>query len=234
MTIGIYCLKFLNTNKFYIGQSINIENRYKAHIASFKNSTCNIKMLEAYKQYGEPILEILCECSIEELQDNENKYLKEYNAVIEGLNIYKYANEAPCNYGEASGHSKYTNNSIEKVFKYLIDISSNISFKEIEQKTNVSIDTIRKISSLTQHTWLKNLYPEEYKILENLKSKRGNTLKSAKDRGIVYPPIKSPKGIIYNNIEHLTNFAKEHSLQASNLCLLLKGKQKQHKGWTLA
>lgn len=232
MTIGIYLLRFTGFDGVYIGQSINIEHRYKSHIASLKSNTCNSKMYEAYKLYGVPILEILCECGIDNLDITEDTYIKEYNSVLEGLNIYRYANEAPCKQGEASGNHKYTDEDILKVFNYLVDCPT-MPFINIVENTNVSIDTIRKISSLVHHTWLKDKYPERYHILETLKGNRGTKLKCAKELGICYPKIKSPTGEVFI-VEHLTNFAKQHGLCKSSLCLLLNRKQKTHKGWLLA
>ena len=41
----------------------------------------------------------------------------------------------------------------------------------------------------------------------------------------------SPEGVL-TNIFNLQKFSREHGLDASNLLLVLKGKRKQHKGWT--
>lgn len=49
----------------------------------------------------------------------------------------------------------------------------------------------------------------------------------------IYPLILSPEGITHS-ITHLSNFAKEHSLDPSALSRVLSGKAKSHKGWKLA
>lgn len=54
MTIGIYRLCFNGTDQCYVGQSVNIEKRYKQHLSSFINNKANPKMMEAYIQYGNP------------------------------------------------------------------------------------------------------------------------------------------------------------------------------------
>lgn len=229
MTVGIYCLKFTGTDKVYIGQSNNIENRrLKEHLNSFKNETASKKLLQAYKEHGTPSLEILHKCNDKDLNSLEDHYIEKLNAVDNGFNTYYSHNQAPVLYGEDNGFSKYTNEQVISVFKLLVN-NVGKSLKDISSTTKVSIDTVRKISCLNEHTWLSSMFPEEYKVLAGLKGTR----KTAEGRGIVYPPIKDTNGVIYTNIKNMREFAKEHGLDTSNLCNVLKGKRKSHKGWKL-
>lgn len=41
----------------------------------------------------------------------------------------------------------------------------------------------------------------------------------------------SPEGIVYN-FQNIRVFCEEHGLCSSSLCKVMKGKAKQHKGWT--
>ena len=76
MTIGIYKLIFSDVDT-YIGQSIDIEKRFKQHIYNFKNNLASIKLSEAYKVYGIPILEIIeIAKSAESLSILEEFYIK--------------------------------------------------------------------------------------------------------------------------------------------------------------
>ena len=59
-----------------------------------------------------------------------------------------------------------------------------------------------------------------------------NKNKTLKERGIVYPNILSPLGISYT-VENTSQFAKEHGLNNGHLVQVLKGQEKQHKGWRL-
>lgn len=56
MTAGIYCIKNTLDNKVYVGKSINIENRIKAHKYLLEKDECNINcnrhLFNAYKKYG--------------------------------------------------------------------------------------------------------------------------------------------------------------------------------------
>jgi group I intron endonuclease len=77
MSIGIY--KITNpTNKIYIGQSINIPNRWKQY-KTLDKSCIGIKLINSLKKYGPENhkFEIIEECSIEQLNDRE-VYWKQY------------------------------------------------------------------------------------------------------------------------------------------------------------
>lgn len=230
MTIGIYALRFIGTDKVYIGQAYNIEGkRYSTHLRSFKNKTAAKKLLRGYLEFGIPTIEILCKCSIEELNELEDKYIEKYSAVNNGFNTHKSSKDTPHGVGEDSGNSKYSNEQIVKVFFLLINLK-DYTHTIINKLTGVSIDVIKGISSLKSHQWLKELYPEEYGILiKNKGTKNG----SAKERGIIYPPIKDINGNIFN-VENVNKFAREYNLDSSTLCKVLNGKAKSHKGWKLA
>lgn len=234
MTIGIYCLRFEGTDKVYIGQSVNIELRYKAHKYNLKKGLANPKLIEAYTKYGEPELEIICECTLIELNDTEDEAILIFNAVDNGFNVHKTAHESPITgKGELHNNSKYSNEQIVKVFNYLIDNPEKLA-KEIEVLTGVSISVIRQISGSILHLWLEEQFPEKYKILRSMVGTRDKgCAKSLKERGISYPKIQSPAGETYL-VEHLTKFAHSNSLDPSALLRVLKGKANTHKGWKLA
>jgi predicted GIY-YIG superfamily endonuclease len=67
MTSGIYKLKFEGTSKVYIGQSVNIEKRFKEHIRSLKNRTSAKKLLSGFDTFGHPSIVILEECKDKDL-----------------------------------------------------------------------------------------------------------------------------------------------------------------------
>ena len=51
MTTGIYQLVFKGTDKVYIGQSIDIEHRYKGHISCLQLGKGVSKLQNAYNIY---------------------------------------------------------------------------------------------------------------------------------------------------------------------------------------
>ena len=83
--IGIYSIKF-NTQKgeyIYIGQSIDIEERFMSHKRFLrKNVHCNKLIQSLYNENPNSIsFEIIEECSIEELGEKEIEYIRKYNSL---------------------------------------------------------------------------------------------------------------------------------------------------------
>jgi len=88
--VGIYKITNIINNKMYIGQSINMESRFKSHINSLKKNNHHNRHLQfAFNKYGENNFkfEIIIECNINELDDNEIKLIHELNSVIDGYNL---------------------------------------------------------------------------------------------------------------------------------------------------
>lgn len=231
MTCGIYILKFIGTDKVYVGQSENIEYRYKKHLQRLKRGDHNYKMQQAYKEYGLPDLEILIpDLSKDELNSNEYEAFKIYDSISNGFNIA----EQPSIHGngELNPGSKYSNEKIVEVLFLLINI--NNTYKQIQALTGVSESTIRHIANQEAHLWLKEKYPSEYTQLQSLSGKRAVGKNTAIDRGIIYPTILSPTGQEYN-VTNVAAFAKEHGLDSSCLAKVLKRRPKyaSHKDWKL-
>ena len=80
-------------------------------------------------------------------------------------------------------------------------------------------------------------YPEKFNTIASLKNtrlasgaiRRGDKI-SAKNRGIVYPKIKSPDGELYT-VENAYAFARQHGLRGNHLTEVLNGHRKSHMGW---
>lgn len=187
-------------------------------------------MMEAYNTYGFPFLEILCECSSEELNDLEAEAIEIYNSVNNGFNIKHSAQEAPIYYGEEHPRCKYSNEALLKTAELLTD--PNNKAKDISKITGVSLDVVQAIASLKVHNWIEKKNPEIYDKLVLLKGTRKNP-KGIAARGIVYPPVQSPDGTIYTNISNLSKFCEEHGLCRPNFRKLLKGKINSSLGWRL-
>jgi len=237
MTIGIYRLVFKNTNKCYIGQSVHIEKRFKEHLYSFKTAIATEKLLNAYKVYGTPELEILTECSSDELDDFEDETLEIFK---DNFNTYTSANQAPYGKGTESGNSKYSKTQLLQVFEQL---TTSKSLVEISELTGVKKSTIYKISIGLSHNWLQEEFPEMYSkiLVENVNRKAAQVIQSASHnkinycaaaKGIRYPLIQSPDGYVYR-VHNVQQFARDHNIPKSSLHRVLTKESKQVKGWTL-
>lgn len=230
MTIGIYKLNF-NDGSFYIGQSINIEKRYTDHCYDLSKGKHYLKLQNKYNELTElPLLEILLECDLKELDQNEDECIEIWDATNKGLNTLEKANELPKGHKTGSSFSfkTYTKEQILNVFYYLVHETS-LGFIEIEKLTGVKVGTIRHISGGRSHLWLKEEFVEEYKVLDKLR----HTRQSSRTKGIEYPMLESPEGVLFS-VQNVNEFAREHNLQAGNLHRVLKQERKSHKGWTLA
>lgn len=84
--IGIYKITS-PSKKIYVGQSIDIERRFK----EYKKLQCNqsLKLYNSLKKHGyeNHIFEILEECSKSQLNEKEENYILSFNSHIDGLNI---------------------------------------------------------------------------------------------------------------------------------------------------
>lgn len=233
MTVGIYALKFQGTEKLYIGQSIDVEARYSTHIYKMKYGIANNKLNKAYLKFGKPKLLVLLECTDQqELDINENLAIAIFDCVSNGFNICATAGGGTNQVGEDVGNSKFSNEEIVEAFMQLV-YSQHLSTRQISDLTGVSKCVIDKISCYQLHKWLKVSYPDEYSILEKRTNlSRYGKGKTLKERGIIYPNILSPENVSYQ-VENTSQFAKDHKLNNAHLVQVLKGQERQHKGWRL-
>lgn len=229
MTIGIYRLLFSRTDKVYIGQSINIEKRFKEHIFSLRREEASKKLQEAYSIYGTPSFEILVECTKEDLDLYEKEAIEIFNSVKNGLNYTSGGSCAPSTKGPGASRAIFSKEQILSVFNLLIE--NKLQIKEISKLTGVTESAIWPIAGLKNHKWLEDEFPRQYAILVSLNGTR-NTKQSAASKGIIYPLIISPLGEMFN-VTNIRHFALAHKLDNSHLGAVLKGKAKSHKGWKL-
>lgn len=221
MSIGIYRLNF--KEGFYIGQSLNIEHRYKDHLYSMRtNIKCSKKLRDAYIQYGEPTLEILELCRPEDLDIREQFHLDKLLAYSTGYNTSKVASGGPGLFGEEHGNALYSNEDYFNILYELVNTNTTLSC--IATKLKVNLTVVKSISSLQAHSWMQYEYPALY---ASLVLKTGN--RSTKTVG---KKLKDPEGTIHT-IDSLTTFCNANSLAIPKISMVLSGKAISHKGWTL-
>jgi len=83
--IGVYKITS-PTQKVYVGQSIDIEKRQQ----QYKRLVCKnqIKLYKSLKKYGwkAHLFEVICECSVQDLNETERYHQDYYNVMVDGLN----------------------------------------------------------------------------------------------------------------------------------------------------
>lgn len=86
--IGIYKITNKINGKFYIGQSNDIERRWKEHCSPNRYKTSNIPLEWAIHKYGKDnfSLEVLQECCLEELNTLETYWINKTQAIEKGYN----------------------------------------------------------------------------------------------------------------------------------------------------
>ena len=109
--IGIYKITNTVNGKIYIGQSTNIETRWKQHKQHLRNNYhCNEHLQRAWNRYGENafVFEVIAECTEDKLNELEAKFIEEYHGTD-----FKYG------YNEKTGgdHEKLTEAMKQKLRK---------------------------------------------------------------------------------------------------------------------
>lgn len=233
MLTGIYILRFKGTDKVYVGKATSIMTRYTAHKNQLSNKTHTKKMNNAFELYGYPSVEVLLECSIEELNENENLAIDIFNSVENGFNTLTTAEEMPDgsnNYGELNSRAKYSNAQV--LIAVDLMLANTHTLQEVSTISGINYSTILLIASGHQHKWVEKEYPEKYALLMKLKGTRMKESKSAKGRGITYPILLDPEGNEHN-VDNVKVFAEKYGLNKGHLGQVLLGKEPQHKKWKL-
>ena len=171
MTQGIYLLSFPGTPKLYVGQSINIENRYKGHLQDLYSKTHSKKMNEAYLKYGTPTLEIECICT-GDMDEKENEFILFWNSVSDGFNTLSTANGGTSS-GEDNGTSLYTDKQYVEIMEYIIS-NPNINLVKVSEALRVSYNVVKSMSLGITQKWMGLVYPDQYAKLMALKGTRNN------------------------------------------------------------
>lgn len=87
---GIYKIQNNKNGKIYIGQSIHLEQRWREHLILLrKNKHYNRHLQFAYNKYGEDsfTFTVIQTCDECDLDFYENKYIVEFNSVLNGYNL---------------------------------------------------------------------------------------------------------------------------------------------------
>ena len=134
--VGIYKITNLINGKIYIGQSINIQQRWKAHRSKpfyKEGEQYQTPFYRAIRKYGlnNFSFEVIEECFESELNDKEQYYIQYYDTInpAKGYNLTK---------GGQSGSIEVllSDSQIKEIYELFIN--SNLTETEIAMKYNVS------------------------------------------------------------------------------------------------
>ena len=135
MTCGIYKIENKINGKVYIGQSVNIERRWKCHKTHSK--TYDEPLYNEIREYGIENFDwyIIEECNKIELRDKEKYYIKKYNSVF------------PYGYNKALGSCssvKLNYDKVKEIRRFLKE--TNETGLSLAKSFGVSKDTITGIN----------------------------------------------------------------------------------------
>lgn len=134
---GIYCIENLINNKKYVGQSVDIYNRWCHHKSELNNNVhFNDYLQKSWNKYGSENFRfyILEYCDIEQLDDREIYYIslyntlnrtKGYNLTSGGTNGKVYSDETRAKISKALKGHAVSSESRAKIRKNHADISGS-------------------------------------------------------------------------------------------------------------
>lgn len=156
---GIYIIKNKINSKVYIGQSVNIENRWWQHKYSALNQRQDsyTEIHKAMAKYGVDnfFYEILEECGIEKLNEKEQYYIQYYNSYHNGYNMTLGGDS---NRYEINGRAILT---LEQVQEIRLMYGSKIRFKDAYKRYENVISKRGFQKVWHYETWL-GVFPEVY------------------------------------------------------------------------
>ena len=138
MQTGIYGIYCKTTNKWYIGQSIDIKRRWRQEL----QGKCNHLLKEDLKKYGVDnfTFSILEECPQEELNNKEIYWINEKSAFLHGYNLTTGGS------GTKNNGNIFTLDFILNVIQY-IQNNPTLSDEDYAKKFGMSDRMIREIIS---------------------------------------------------------------------------------------
>lgn len=222
---GIYVLRFIGTDKVYIGLSKDIYGRQRNHKYSLSQGIASPKLQNAYNLYGLPIMEILCECGEKELDTYEIEAITIFNSIENGFNTKSGGAVGPGDHisGDKNGRSKHSEDTYIAVFMDLVNYNNN--YKDISTKYGVSIQIVDHIATGVSHKqWLQKLFPKEYDILVSKINSR--------TRFVPTILINESLSIEYT-VYSILDFSNEFNIPKSTVSGIITGALKNAHGWKL-
>ena len=141
MTCGIYKIENKINGKIYIGQSVNIEKRWNRHKSASQNVLDHgyeTHLYRSFRKYGIKSFDftIIEKCSIQELNEKERYWIRQYNSFFGGYNL------------TLGGDSSGTEIKKEKIIGVFKDLeTTDLIQKEIASKWDISEEMVQGINT---------------------------------------------------------------------------------------
>lgn len=191
--IGIYKITNKINNNSYIGLSVDIERRWKAHCQRYQdpnNKEYDKVLYKAFRKYGIDnfSFEIIEECDAKQLQEKEKYWIAFYDTYNHGYNATPGGDKVFDMSGEKHPNHKITEADV--IYIRELWASKTISTKEMyyEYKNRIGKSGFKKI--YTWQTW-KDILPE-LNTEENRKWHRENGISYANNGE------KNPNAVLTN------------------------------------
>ena len=140
---GIYKITQVSTGKMYVGSSVDIEKRIKAHFSMLKRgSHFNSKIQQAYDSTDETdfVWEVLEGCRIEDMIEKENFWISSFNATEQGFNIARLsANTGGVLSKEKKKKLAKANKDAQYISQFVEDMRKFVLYKDMTLPEDVFI-----------------------------------------------------------------------------------------------
>lgn len=201
--IGIYKITS-PSSRIYIGQSIDIFNRFK----SYKQAKCKEqpKIYKSILKYGweSHLFEVELECSVDELNEKERFYQEKYNSVEKGLNcVYTKTNDKSGKSSEETKLKISLNNARQFLGKKhteesKLKMSNSLKGRQSRLGAILSDETKKKIGNSNKG----KKHSDEVKLKMSLSRKNIPRLYSTNRERLV---LDLTTGIFYNSIKEASD-----------------------------
>lgn len=178
MTCGIYRIHCIANGRSYVGQSINIEGRWKEHKKSLQSGIHgNAHLQRAWNKYRASSFsfEVIAICDQEELNQNEQLALDQG---VDLFNIYKVAS-SPLGY-EHTSEAKEKNSRHSKEMWSCLEYRRKVSEGRVKQWSDPEFRKVRSEAMKGNQNAKGKVWSEEKKRLHSLALKGNRNAKGKK------------------------------------------------------
>lgn len=218
---GIYCIENKINHKKYIGQSVDINDRWRKHISELNHNTHDNSYLQnAWNKYGRDIFEfnVIEYCKISELDDRENYYINYYKTLNRefGYNLKS---------GGQNGGSKYSEETKLKMSKSAIKSYENLEL--IEKRKQDALEQWSNPEIKEKHMGKNNgMYGKHHteETINKIKEKRKNVKKKKEIRQVFCIELNM-------TFKNASQAAKYLNISAANILNVCYGKRKTCGGY---